>query len=339
LENPAIHISGKIQLSQDMTITPIAAESLGVRSLATQVRTSTSSILIDPGVALGFREGLHPHPIEYQLLSEIREHLLSLAPTTDLIVVSHFHHDHFLPFYRNFAYFWSGKDEASQLYSGRSIWCKDIRSNINYSQQRRGYNFVRSARKIAQEVSYADGRATKHKDTVIRFSPAVPHGEKNTKLGWVIMTVIKCGDFSMVHASDTQGPMEKPTTDWILGQKPDVLLLAGPPTYLSPDRVTVEIISEAAANLKTLTAAIPMVIIDHHLLRDQAWVDWLDPVRQHASDHGHQLMTVAEVLGLPDNLLEATRKTLYEKTPVTSAFENWVKQIQGRRTTKPPPLP
>jgi hypothetical protein len=335
-ENPSI---GKIQLSHDLTITPIAAESLGVRSLATHVQTSDTSFLIDPGVALGFRDGFHPHPKEYQRLEDIQQDLLHLGSKSDVIIISHFHHDHFLPFYKNYAYFWSGQDIASKLYNNRSIWCKDIRSYINYSQQNRGYHFVRSARKVAQEVTYADGRATKYNNTLLRFSPPVPHGEKNTKLGWVVMTAIKCGDFSMIHASDTQGPMEQSTADWILRQKPDVLILAGPPTYLAPDRVSIEIISQAAKNLQILAESIPMVIVDHHLLRDSAWADWLTPVRQYASDHGHQVMTVAEVLGLPDTLLEATRLSLYKQSPVTQAFEDWIKQIQGNRTTSPPPLP
>jgi predicted metallo-beta-lactamase superfamily hydrolase len=322
-----------------MTITPIAAESLGVRSLATHVQTSNLSFLIDPGVALGFRDGFHPHPIEYQLLEDFQQQILRLGSTSDIVVISHFHHDHFIPFYQNFAYFFSGREIASRLYSQVSVWCKDLRSNINYSQQSRGYHFVRSARKVAQDVFYADGRATKLKGTLLRFSPPVPHGEKNTKLGWVIMTAIKCGDFSMVHASDIQGPMEKPTADWILNQKPDVLLLAGPPTYLVPDKVSDRVISNAAENLRILTEAIPMIIVDHHLLRDQAWHDWIEPIRQYASDYGHQIMTVAEVLGLPDNLLEANRVTLYGQSPVTQAFEEWVKQIQGNRTKHAPPLP
>ena len=339
MADPEHPSSGRIELSQDMTITPIAAESLGVRSLATHVQTRDISLLIDPGVALGFRDGFHPHPKEYQLLEDIQQRILRLGSTTDVIVISHFHHDHFLPFYQNYAYFWSGRDVAFRLYRKRIIWCKDIRSSINYSQQSRGYSFVRSVRKVAQEVTYADGRSTKYNGTLLRFSPPVPHGEKNTKLGWVVMTAIKCGHFSMVHASDIQGPMETTTADWILGQKPDVLLLAGPPTYLVPDRVSVEVISRAAENLQTLAESIPMIIVDHHLLRDQAWSDWLDPVREHASGHGHQVLTVAEVLGLPENLMEATRASLYEQSLVTQAFEGWVRQIQGNRTTTPPPLP
>jgi len=48
-----------------MQIDIIGAESLGVRSLCTVVKTRDHNIVIDPGIALGFRRyGLLPHPIQ-----------------------------------------------------------------------------------------------------------------------------------------------------------------------------------------------------------------------------------------------------------------------------------
>jgi hypothetical protein len=174
--------------------------------------------------------------------------------------------------------------------------------------------------------------------TLIRFSPAVPHGESGTKLGWVTMTSIRCGGFTMVHASDVQGPMVKETANWILHQKPDVLILAGPPTYLSPDRVSREVIEKAATNLSSLSEQVPMIIVDHHLLRDKDWGEWLGPIQQHASKHGNQVMTVAEVLGQPSNQLEAQRESLYEINPPSTTYEVWVKDIKKSRTRIRPPL-
>ncbi len=330
--------SEKIQLSSDLVITLLGAESLGVRSLAIHVQTGDTSLLIDPGVALGFRDGYHPHPIEYQLLAKIRNKIIQFAERTNVIVISHYHHDHFMPFFQNYAYFWSTSEDAKSLYANRQLWCKDIRHHINYSQQSRGYNFIRSARKIAKEITYADGRSLTLGQTIVRFSPAVSHGEVGTKLGWVIMTSIRCNDFSIVHASDIQGPMIENTANWIIRQKPDLLILGGPPTYLSPDRVSPLLLEQAATNLKSLATKIPMVIIDHHLLRDRNYSEWLDPIQQAALDKGHQLMTVSGVLGQPANLLEATRETLYNNFPINPAFASWIKQIRQSRTTTPPPL-
>lgn len=338
MDNKEPQANDKIQLSSDLVITPIAAESLGVRSLAVYVETADTSILIDPGVALGFRSGYHPHPKEYALLNVIRKKISRIAQSTDLIVISHFHHDHFMPFFKNFAYFWSSREDATMLYQNKRIWCKDIRQNINYSQQGRGYNFIRSARKITSDIVYADGRALKEGDTLVRFSPAVPHGEEGSKLGWVIMTAIRCSGFAMVHASDIQGPMVRNTADWILAQKPDVLILAGPPTYLSPERIGSKVLAKATDNLELLVNQIPMVIIDHHLLRDSNWQDWLGPIQKVAIDQGHQLMTMSEVLGVTEQLLEARRELLYQESLTGSDYDDWVKQIRDGRIRKSPPL-
>ena len=52
----------------EIEITPLAAESLGTRSLCTHVVTPDVSILFDPSVALAKRYNLEPHPTEYLAL-------------------------------------------------------------------------------------------------------------------------------------------------------------------------------------------------------------------------------------------------------------------------------
>ena len=81
-----------------------------------------------------------------------------------------------------------------------------------------------------------------------------------------------------------------------------------------------------------------MTIIDHHLLRDTDWRDWLGPIQQRASEKGNQLMTVAEVLGRPYNQLEANRETLYQSQPPDPTYEAWVKGIRRSRSRTRPPL-
>ncbi len=65
-------IRGGVVLEGGMVVVPLAAESLGVRSLSVFVRTPDTGVLIDPGVALGTRGGLHPHPAEYRALAQRR---------------------------------------------------------------------------------------------------------------------------------------------------------------------------------------------------------------------------------------------------------------------------
>jgi predicted metallo-beta-lactamase superfamily hydrolase len=48
-----------------MQIEILGTESLGVRGLCCAVRTKGRKVVIDPGVALGFRRhGLLPHPVQ-----------------------------------------------------------------------------------------------------------------------------------------------------------------------------------------------------------------------------------------------------------------------------------
>ena len=78
-----------------MQIEILGAESLGVRGLCCVVRSKGRKVVIDPGVALGFRRhGLLPHPVQ-AVASERTKRLIekALEDATD-VVISHYHGDH-----------------------------------------------------------------------------------------------------------------------------------------------------------------------------------------------------------------------------------------------------
>lgn len=82
-----------------MKVIPLASESLGVRSLATYVKTKDVGILIDPGVALApDRYGLKPNDIEFEKLREMRNKINDYAKKSNVITISHYHYDHYTPF-------------------------------------------------------------------------------------------------------------------------------------------------------------------------------------------------------------------------------------------------
>ena len=55
-------------------VTPLAAESFGVRSMCTLVETPDVSVLLDAGVSLApYRFNLPPHPVEFQTISRLRQ--------------------------------------------------------------------------------------------------------------------------------------------------------------------------------------------------------------------------------------------------------------------------
>ena len=78
-----------------MQVEIIGTESLGVRGLCCVVKTKDRKVVIDPGVALGFRRhGLMPHPVQV-IASERTKTLIerALEDATD-VVISHYHGEH-----------------------------------------------------------------------------------------------------------------------------------------------------------------------------------------------------------------------------------------------------
>jgi hypothetical protein len=73
----------------------LGTESLGVRGLCCVVKTKDRKIIIDPGVALGYRRrGQLPHPVQVAASERTRRLIEeALVDATD-VVISHYHGDH-----------------------------------------------------------------------------------------------------------------------------------------------------------------------------------------------------------------------------------------------------
>jgi len=135
------------------------------------------------------------------------------------------------------------------------------------SQVRGGWLFKKLLGASAKDFQVADGRVFAFGSTTITFSPPVFHGEENTPLGWVLMTQVDCEGERVLHASDVQGPMHDATLRLMLAAHPQLVYVGGPPLYLADFRVDRPVIERGLTNLATLTAAIPTMLVDHHLLR------------------------------------------------------------------------
>ena len=78
-----------------MKIKILGSESLGVRGLSCVVETHDRSIIIDPGLALGYqRNSLLPHPFQVAVGEKIQEKIIHALENSTDIVFSHFHGDH-----------------------------------------------------------------------------------------------------------------------------------------------------------------------------------------------------------------------------------------------------
>ena len=318
--------------------TPIAFESLGVRSMCTFVETPDVKILVDPGAALGPRLRLLPHPDEYNALKDSRQRIRDYARMADVLTLSHYHHDHFTPNFTDTTWLASSAREARDIYHGKTVLVKDARSSINVSQRRRGWIFQSFCRKIEAEIVVADGRSFEYGDTKVRFSPALPHGEDSTELGSVLAMIIESGPDRLIHASDVQGPISEMALQFILTERPSAVIVGGPPTYLAGLKASEEAIKRGMSNLAMIAKKVPLVVVDHHLLRAQDSLQELSAISAEVKPLGGSIMTAAEYLGEQPRLLEANRRKLYEENPPSRQFIKWTKLNKEKQRLVKPPL-
>ncbi len=281
-----------------MKVQPIAFDSLGVRSTATYVETD-QKILIDPGAALGaLRYGLAPAEIEFQRLKELSKEICDYAKMSDILTISHYHYDHYFPY--------------ADIYKGKILLTKDPKNNINKSQKGRAREFLDILNNSPKRIEFADDREFIFGKTNLRFSPAVRHGAENSKLGFVLMCSISYKNEKIIHASDIQGPQVTETTDWIIHENPDILILSGYPTIFLGWRFPKSGLEKSNENLIKILeqTKVKKIILDHHLARDLKYKNKIGSVLKRATHLNKKVITAAEFLGKEPEFLEARRKEL-----------------------------
>jgi predicted metallo-beta-lactamase superfamily hydrolase len=320
-------------------VTPIAAESLGVRSMCTYVETPDARILLDAGVSVcPNRFGLPPHPQEFKAIIDCRKRIAEAADKAEIITLSHYHFDHHTPSYEDWLCNWTAEIEtARQIYAGKTVLMKNPKEQINPSQRRRAWMFRQSGGKYAEKLEIADGKTFIFGDTLVRFSEPVFHGSENAWLGWVLMATIERQGEKFLFAPDIQGPISTRTLELIVGEKPQVIMLGGPPLYLVGFKVSETEMQTALRNLRTVVEHVPTTILEHHILRDGNWQERSTDVFYAAFETDHTVQTAAEFLGRQNRFLEAKRRKLYAEEPPLKEFEKWMKLgVEARERAKPP---
>jgi uncharacterized protein len=319
-------------------VSPLAAESFGVRSMCTLVETPDLGVLLDAGISLSpYRYNLPPHPIEFRTISRLRKTIAEAATKATVATISHYHFDHHTPSFEDWVVNWTEKDETSrQIYQNKNVLAKNPKENINTSQRQRAWMFKKTAGKQTKSLEVADDKKFTYGKTSLRFSGAVPHGSENSMQGWVIMTVIEFNEDRFMFAPDIQGPISTHTLELILATKPHVIMLGGPPLYLGGSQVETVQLDQGLRNLERIVEAVPLVILEHHALRDEMWRSKMEGVFQKASQSGHCVLTAAEFAGKENLFLESKRKELYRDHPPSSEFKQWNKTLNNRKITKPP---
>ncbi|MEM3566083.1 MAG: hypothetical protein QXK47_02940 [Candidatus Bathyarchaeia archaeon] len=321
-------------------VVPLAAESLGVRSMCTYVETPDVKVLLDAGVSLcPNRYGLPPHPLEYKAIIESRKRIAEAAEKADVVTVSHYHFDHHTPSYEDWLCNWTEAEEtARQIYQDKTVLIKNPKEKINFSQRRRGWVFQKTGGKYAKKLEIVDGKTFNFGDaTRIRFSQPVPHGPEDSALGWILMVTIEYNGEKFMFAPDVQGPMSNQTLSIIAAEEPQLLMIGGPPLYLAGFRVDEEQAKIGLGNLGKIVRFVPCTILEHHILRDGQWREKAEEVFKIAQKAGNRVLTAAEFLGRENTFLEAERKVLFAMHPPSKDFEKWAREsLKMRKRIKPP---
>jgi len=275
-----------------LNVCPLAAESLGVRSMATYVECGDLRVLIDPGATVSARRGAPPPgDDEWEALRRANDRISGYAVRADLIFVSHYHHDHFR--------------YDPGLYDGRTVWARDPQrlGGGGGPQAERGAGFWKSLEARCR-LDAAESRRLETAECVVTASPPLPHGLDGTPLGSVVALTVtdRRTNARFVHASDVQGPLSPVAAAYLERERPSLLYLSGPPIGEEArlGRAAIEAAIDHLLRIVDRTGC--RVILDHYALRDARYPERLARLWETG-----RVLTAAGYLGLADAPLEARR--------------------------------
>ncbi len=280
-----------------MKIDYIAFDSFGVKSSCLRIVTKDVKITIDPGIALETGSFPLKEREKIFLKRKYSEKIKTSCKTSDIIVITHYHYDHYLP--------------RLDFYENKILLIKDPKKNINKSQKNRAKNLLDIIKGKIKRLEIADGKTFKFGKTKIKFSKAVWHGPRGTALGKVIMLTIDDGKQRVLYSSDVDGPYLSQYIDYILKEKPNVIILDGAPTYLLGYIMSFSNLEKCVRNTIKLiekTSKKTKIILDHHLLRDYRYRELYYEVYKKAKELKKRVNTAAEELGKEPMCLSGLKK-------------------------------
>jgi len=101
---------------------------------------------------------------------------------------------------------------------------------------------------------------------------------------------------------------------FILQEKPDLLILDGPMTYMLGFRYSQKSLELAIENINRIITetSVKDILLEHHFMRDLKYKSRIEGVYECAAAHDVKVSTAAEYLGRDVDMLEARRKELYQ---------------------------
>ncbi len=284
-----------------MEITPVAFDSMGVRSMATFVKTKDVSIFIDPAVSLApSRYGLPPHEIEVERMNEKWKEIKGFVEKSDVVVITHYHYDHHNP-------------NEIEIFDGKKLLVKHPKEKINRSQMKRAAFFLDQLKSVDVEIDYCDGKSYEFGNVSVVISEPVYHGA-NDRLGYVVEVYVESGD-GFLFSSDVEGPIHDHQLEFMLEKGANIVFIDGPMTYMLGYRFSQKSLESSVENLIRIIEKtnVEKLVLDHHLTRDLRWRERMKPVFDKGEEAGVAVLSAAEFAGVSEDLLEARRDQLYGK--------------------------
>ncbi|RLE66967.1 MAG: MBL fold metallo-hydrolase [Thermoprotei archaeon] len=341
-----------------MRFTPVWFDSLGAKSSSILIEQKDIRILIDPGVAIMHPSFPAPEELKVEWTRIGRKRILDAAKESNIIIITHYHYDHFTDFNR-------------KIYEGKIVLAKNPNEYINDSQRKRALRFYSrffdefggldlttvmenprekeypnpltelklsssrnygdyegrrrelldkglkwfqrraekwvSWRRIPEyefkesctRLLFADNRVIEHKGVRIKFTKPLFHGIEFSRVGWVVGVVIETGGCKLLYSSDLNGPIIEDYAEWIIQEKPDIIVLDGPMTYMLGYTLNLINLSRAVENAVRIVeeSSADLIIYDHHLPREKKFREHTMEVWKTAERKGVRLVTAAEYLG------------------------------------------
>ncbi len=284
-----------------MQIIPLAADSMGVRSMATFVEGRGAGILIDPGAVLAERRrGLPPHPLETDRLDKALSRISLFAKTARIIAVTRWDPEHV-------------RFESPEWMKGKRLLVKNPNLCLSPESRTRAFAFLKTARNLCEEIVFADGTAFSAGACRIAFGDFVPAGPADPREAAIPLVVTE-DDESFAFSSAAKGVYPEPTALFLASAKPSVLYLDGPDSNPAERGVRRPATSQLIRRMRRLISesGSRRILYDHHPLRDPEWRRKAEPLFQAAMEQAGVLQTAAEYRGEEILDLESRRKSLYE---------------------------
>jgi uncharacterized protein len=280
-----------------MKIIPLAADSMGSRSMATYVETRDGKITMDPGAGLApLRFGLPPHPLEQWQLKNHLDRIKLFVESSHAVVITSFHPDHFCA-------------ARPEWMKGKALFMKNPNQKTTTAERNAAFDFLKTAKKFASQIHFTDGRTFGMGGMQLRFSPPCFNGQN-----YFISAALHSDDGSFLFSSCAAGPASEEASAFLLDEKAEMLYLDGPATYLLKEPGEWTDMLERMRRVAAKTRARD-VLLDHHSLRDLQWKGRLDPFFRFGAENGVRIRTAAEYRGDENTPLEARRNLLHQNQP------------------------